>query len=112
MTPRIAAASTEMNGTRSLPYQCSYQVWLKSIDIYSSYRPEPKIRTMLNREIRVCFCAINYFYPLLLFQPTVSKRSFCCRSVLFVRLLFNTWRLYCSYLFLVSPFGAREDYDS
>ena len=31
--------------TRSPQPQCTYQVWWKSIDIYSSYRPEMKILT-------------------------------------------------------------------
>ena len=33
----------------NLSYQCMYQVWLKSLDIYSSYRPETKISICLGQ---------------------------------------------------------------
>ena len=35
--------------TRSPSYQCMYQVWLNSLDIYSSYRPEMKIWACLGQ---------------------------------------------------------------
>ena len=35
----------QLSKTRPPQYQCTYQVWWKSTDIYASYHPEIKIRT-------------------------------------------------------------------
>ena len=48
-------------------------------------------------------------HPIPLSSPSnslliVPKLFFCCNSSLFVRLWFNKWRLFCHYLFLISPY--------
>ena len=48
-----------------LPYQCMCQVWLKSLDIYSSYRPGTKIWTCLGQITlskfdKICLLAIQH----------------------------------------------------
>ena len=45
--------------------------------------------------------------PLVLFLLTVPRRFLCCSSSLFMHTWFNMWRLFCYYLFLISPsFGT------
>ena len=39
---KLTKFAHEQSQTRSLQYQCTYQVWSKSIDVYSSYHPETK----------------------------------------------------------------------
>ena len=40
---QISTTAHLQSQTRSPQYQCTYQFWWKSFDIYSSYRPETKI---------------------------------------------------------------------
>ena len=45
--------------------------------------------------------------PQVVFLLTVPRRFLCCSSSLFVCQSFHIWRLFCHYLFLISPsFGA------
>ena len=69
--------------TRFPSYQCMYQVWLKSLDIYSSYCPEKKIWACLGQTTeskfdKICTLAIpNQISTISMHIPSLVKIHWC-----------------------------------
>ena len=70
--------------TRSPSYQCMYQVWFKSLDIYSSYRPENENMGVSQADNRKNFDEIcplaNQISTISIHIPSLVKIHWCLLS--------------------------------